>query len=67
MDQAKLIYQAPHRIRGRITRSSDLEKALAARSIPKPWSALEQDLEELLAFHSTVTAHWETGANDQRD
>jgi putative transposase len=56
LEEAKLIYQAPHR-REALQRFGAWKKRWQ-RSAPKAVACLEEDLEELLAFFDTPSAHW---------
>jgi transposase-like protein len=56
LDEAKLIYQAPHRTEA--IRCFRQWKARWQRGAPKAVACLEQDLEELLAFFDCPSPHW---------
>jgi putative transposase len=56
LEQAKLIYQAPHR-REAVARFRAW-RARWQRLAPKAVACVEQDLEELLAFYDCPPAHW---------
>jgi hypothetical protein len=56
LDQAKLIYQAPHRTEA--LHRFRVWKKRWQKEAPKAVACLEQDLEELLAFFDCPAAHW---------
>jgi transposase-like protein len=56
LDQAKLIYQAPHRTEALLR--FRVWKKRWQKTAPKAVAGLEQDLEELLAFFDCPAAHW---------
>ena len=56
LDQAKLIYQAPHRTEA--LHRFRVWKKRWQKEAPKAVACLEQDLEELLAFFDCPPAHW---------
>ena len=56
LDQAKLIYQAPHRTEA-LHRFRTWKKRWQ-KEAPKAVACLEQDLEELLAFFACPSTHW---------
>jgi transposase-like protein len=56
LDQAKLIYQAPHRTEA-LHRFRIWKKRWQPEA-PKAVACLEQDLEELLAFFACPATHW---------
>ena len=56
LDQAKLIYQAPHRTEA--LNRFRIWKKRWQKTAPKAVACLEQDLEELLAFFDCPAAHW---------
>ena len=56
LQEAKLIYQAPHR-RAAVTRFRAWRERWQ-RTAPRAVMCVEQDLEELLAFYDCPPAHW---------
>jgi len=57
LDQAKLIYQAPHRTEAFYIAFGS-GKSAGKKTTPKAVACLEADLEELLAFFACPSTHW---------